>query len=357
MKVYLQYPWRFPDSPYYKSLIENPPTNIEFENVSNQKGVITNKKFFWISNFLKRNIRRFTNTFRFTLPNAHLTPSGDYSLIHCAHCLSKNVNESWIADIESPWQLYVGDKTDSAKMKVEEILYRKNCKMILPWTKATMNELLEDFPNLKGKMEVLYPAIPEKKFNKKKKKEINLIFSGRYFFRKGGLHALEAINELTKKYNNVYGIINSEVPSEIMEKYSGNKKIRFYSLMPQEKLFNLYSQSDIMVYPGYSDSFGFAYLEAMSFGIPVVTVDGYARRELIEDGKTGFIIKRKVNLNPNKPDKEISKQISEKASLLIENRKLLKNMSRNCLKEIKSGKFSVKERNRRLKNIYEGALV
>ena len=352
MKVYLQYPWKFPDSPYYKSLIENPPDDVEFENTSNQKGVITNKKFFWISNFLKRNIRRFANTFRLTTPNAHLTHPGNYDLIHCAHCLSKNSDKPWIADIESPWQLYIGKKTISAKKKVEEILSHKNCEKILPWTQATLDELVGDFPKLADKMEVLYPAIPEKKFNKRKKKEINLIFSGRYFFHKGGLHALEAIDELTKKYKHVYGIINSEVPTEIIKKYSNNKKLKFYPLMPQEKLFDLYSQSDIMIYPGYSDSFGFAYLEAMSFGIPVVTVDGYARKEIIEDGKTGFIIQRKSNLNPNQSDEEISRQISEKTSLLIKNMKFMNAMSKNCLKEIKSGKFSIKVRNEKLKNIY-----
>ena len=46
IKIYLQYPWKFPDSPYYKYLIDYPPEEIKFENISNQKGVIINKKFF-----------------------------------------------------------------------------------------------------------------------------------------------------------------------------------------------------------------------------------------------------------------------------------------------------------------------
>ena len=114
IKVYLQYPWKFPDSPYYKYLINNPPKEIEYLNVQKQEGVITNKRFFWFSNFLKRNIRKWINFFKFSIPNAHLSPDGEYDLIHCAHCLSKN-NKSWVADTEGVWQFYIGEKTKRAK--------------------------------------------------------------------------------------------------------------------------------------------------------------------------------------------------------------------------------------------------
>ena len=52
----------------------------------------------------------------------------------------------------------------------------------------------------------------------------------------------------------------------------------------------MYEKTDIFVYPGYTDTFGFSILEAMSFGIPIVTLDGFARKEIVEDGKTGFLV-------------------------------------------------------------------
>ena len=90
IKIHIQYPWKFPDSTYYKYLIDSPPEGIEFLNTRKQKGVITNKRFFWFSNFLKRNIRRWTGRLNLSIPNARLSPEGNYNLIHCAHCLSKN---------------------------------------------------------------------------------------------------------------------------------------------------------------------------------------------------------------------------------------------------------------------------
>ena len=38
MKVHLQYPWRFSDSPYYKYLITDPPQGIEYLNAHQGKG-------------------------------------------------------------------------------------------------------------------------------------------------------------------------------------------------------------------------------------------------------------------------------------------------------------------------------
>ena len=361
IKVHLQYPWKFPDSPYYKYLIDSPPEDIEFQNTKKQKGVITNKRFFWFSNFLKKNIRKWSNKLNLAIPNAHKSPKGDYNLIHCAHCLSKNKDKHWVADIERFFSLMVSwNDSKIAKDKVKKILLRKECKKILSWTREANNELIKNFPEVKEKFEVIYPAIPYKKIKiSKKNNKINLIFTGRYFYHKGGLHVLEAIDNLTKKYKNVYGIINSEVPEEILKKYSKNKKIEFYGLISQKKLFELYEKSNILVYPGYSDSFGFAYLESMAFGIPIITMNnGGCREEIIINNKTGLIcgeigdgIKTR-----NVLDKKVVFELCSNTSKLIEDDNLRKKMSKECLKTIKEGKFSIKERNKKLKRIYEEAI-
>lgn len=357
IKVYLQYPWRFPDSPYYKYLLENPPEEIMYLNaIGPKKGVITNKKFFLFSNFLKESIRNFFNFFNKSIPNAHLTKIKDcFDLIHCAHCLSRNKDRLWVVDIEGEWQFYVGEKRKKTKEKVRNILNKNVCKKIIPWTEYTAKEIIKDFPELERKIEVVYPAVP---LNKKKKKEaenIVLLFVGRYFYSKGGLHSLEVMDRLTKKYSNVKGILVSNVPKKIKEKYK-NKNIKIYNLMPHKEVLKLYENSDIFIYPGYSDTFGFALLEAMSFGIPIVTVDGIARKEIISEGKTGFIVNKSKNISLNKIDEEIISNLFNVSEKVILNKKLRKKMSQDCIEEIKKGKFSIKERNKKLKKIYEDAI-
>ena len=364
IKVYLRYPWIFPDSPYYKYLIEYPPKGIKFLNIKGQRGAITNKRLLWFSNFLKRTIRGLMNSFKISIPNVHSCPKGDYDLIHCAHCLSKNEDKPWVADIEGAWQFYIGNKTKKSKEMVKNILMRKNCKKIMPWTQATANEIIKEFSEIKEKVEVVYPAVPLLKIKKIKHEGINLLFVSRYFYGKGGPEVLEVFNYLTKKYDEVNGFIVSIVPKDILNNYSKNKKIKFFDLMPQKDLFTkFYPKGDIFVYPGYSDSFGFSLVEAMVFGLPIVTVDGFARREIISSGENGFIIPRPkifwekgIPKITKKERGQLIQNLIKKISLLIENKKLREKIGRKAFELVSKGKFSIKERNKKLRKIYEEAL-
>lgn len=365
IKVYLQYPWMFPDSPYYKNLINNPPEGIEYINIKKQKGVITRKGFFWFSNFLKKNIRKIVYMVYPTLANSHKSPNGDYDLIHCAHCLSKNKDKPWVADIEFVSQMWVAGKKPKNKNSVAKIIYSKNCKKLITWTKLMKKDLLGEFSEIKDKVEVVYPPIPILNIKRKKHSEINLFFVARYFFYKGGLHALEVIDRLTKKYSDVNGIIVSEVPKEIKNKYSKNKKIIFYSLMPQKDLFEkVYSVGDIFLYPGYSDSFGFSIPEVMSLGIPVVSFNTSTRNEIISHNKNGYLVETKLSQNElinnsfliSKENLGLISELEYFTEKLIINKKLRKDFSIKAKREISHGKFSVNKINKRLKKIYEGTL-
>lgn len=360
LKVYLQYPWKFPDSPYYKYLIDNPPKNVEFLNIGKQ-GATTSSKNLFFSHSFKRAIRRTVNLFQLPILNAHLTKTAQqYDLIHCAHCLSKNKNKPWVADFEGRWQFYLGHESQRLRKRARNILLRKNCKGIIAWSDAVKKVLLKEFPELENKIEIIYPSVPVSNIKKKKHQGTNLIFVGRYFFRKGGLHTLEVMDRLTKKYKDVNAIVVSNVPEEIKEKYSGNKKIQIYDLMPQKELLEkVYSVGDIFVYPGYSDSFGFAFLEVMSFGIPIVTFEGFARDEVIKNDVEGVIInfdqkfEKKYRFEYHEP---AIRQLEKETEKLIKNKALQKKMASNCKKTISSGRFSIKSMNEKLTKFYLKAL-
>ncbi len=362
VKVYLQYPWKVSDSQYYKSLIEYPPENVEYQNIRKKEGIIINKKKLGTFNFLKGSIRNFLEKTQIPILNIHKTNcQKDYDIIHCAHCLSKNKNKPWVADLESYWQMFIsGRDTKKGKKKALKILMRNNCKKILAWTESAKKEIILNFPKIKNKIEVVSFAMPVPKIKKIKHKGINLLFVSRYFHAKGGLHALEVFEELTKKYKEVKCTFISQTPKEIIKKYSSNSRINFFDLMPHQKLINeIFPKIDILVYPAYSDTFGFIFIESMSFGIPIIAVDGFARKDIIDEGKTGFIIEREKNKEwypKEKEGKKIIKEIIKKTSLLIDNEKLRKKMSKNCIKLIKEEKFSIKERNKKLKRIYNEVL-
>ena len=57
-------------------------------------------------------------------------------------------------------------KKKIGKKKVKKILLKKNCKKILPWKKQTEKEIINEFPEIKNKIETVYPAVPLKKIQK-----------------------------------------------------------------------------------------------------------------------------------------------------------------------------------------------
>ena len=362
IKVYIQYPWKTSDSQYYKSLIDNPPLGINYVSESTKVGMITNNTLFKTRGFLKRVLGIFLRKTGISIMNIKETKTKEkYDLIHCAHCLSKN-ESPWVADFEGAWQMWVmGKQSKWNYKKIKETLLNKNCKKIIAWTETSKKEIISQFPEIEKKVCIVSYAMPykEKRKNKKNNK-ITLLYVSRYFYNKGGLHALEVFDILTKKYNNVEAIFISSTPKKIEKKFKNNEKIKFYDLMPHKKLIEeIFPKTDILIYPGYSDSFGFIFVEALAFGLPVVTVDGFARKNIIDEGKTGYVIKRPKNLSIDKTgnvEKEVIKQIAEKTSLLIENKILREKMSKNCIKTVKNGKFSLKERNKKLKKVYEDAI-
>jgi len=118
IKVWLQYPWRSLDSPYYKYLIENPSNEIEYLNIKKQKGVIIKKSKFFFSNFLKKSIRKSTRALNLPLPNAHLTRSNQkYGLIHCAHFIFLLANCEYLI-------------TDGGSIQEESLVFKKPCVLL-----------------------------------------------------------------------------------------------------------------------------------------------------------------------------------------------------------------------------------
>lgn len=108
-----------------------------------------------------------------------------------------------------------------------------------------------------------------------------------------------------------------------------NSNVEFTGKVNKSQLINHYANALCVVCPAYEEDYGLTAIEAMAFGKPVIAcTDGGGYKELIEDGKTGFIVEPK------------GKAIADAINFLIDNPQELKKMSNNAFEE--SRKFSWK---------------
>jgi glycosyltransferase involved in cell wall biosynthesis len=357
----------------YQELINYPPKNVKY--------IYPKLETFHYGKIrmIKRNIISLIFNL-FQLPRLLYLPKNQTHLIHsCRGVLVLN-KKPWIIDFEHIVSTvgYNFNRINNPHYKriIEKFLSSKYCKKILPWSYAAKQTIFHylNAAKFKNKIEVIYPAMHKiSKFRKEKSDKIRILFVGHAFLAKGGLDLVEAFKILNKKYDVKLTMITN-LPKRF-DKLKSLPNLNFISPLPREKIFEFYRQADIFCLPSYVDSFGFVLLEAKAFGLPIVTSNFFAMPEIIRDGETGLLIKipekiRKFPFtkNPKKDlpiyinyvdkgkHKELVDQLINKLSCLIEDNKLRKKFAKEGKKEIERGKFSIEQRNKKLKKIYEEIL-
>ena len=104
--------------------------------------------------------------------------------------------------------------------------------------------------------------------------------------------------------------------------------VTFMGYVPDEKLPNLYSASDIFVLPAIYENFPFAILEAQATGLPVISTKVGGIPEFLVDNENGFLI-----------DPGDSAQLTQRVLALLQEPKLAKEMGMRGRKLIEE-KFS-----------------
>lgn len=109
--------------------------------------------------------------------------------------------------------------------------------------------------------------------------EFNLLYAGRLMYFKGFDLAIPAFAEFTRIYQGnteFYIIGNGKYKKRITDIALKNNivsRIKFIEWMNQKELLNFYKKVDVLLFPSFHDSSGNVVLEALSFGLPVVSLD------------------------------------------------------------------------------------
>lgn len=290
----------------------------------------------------------------------------------------------WVVDVEYANELVGGNEIKVVRRTVQKCLASKHCKKIMPWSNWARRTLYNSMNcnSFKEKIETVHFGMRPKEPTKKKSDDnVTLLFVGSVnlynalnFEAKGGVEVIEAFLELRKKYDRVTLVIRSWIPPEIRAKCARNPDIRILdSPLSEETLARLYASSDIFLFPAHLN-LGMVILEAMSYELPVIARRIYDVPEAVEDMRTGLLLDplptvpyymwngapnsfdRNLIASVRKYRSQLVSQIVEKTSLLIENTPLRRRLGRQARALIEEGEFSVKNRNMKLKRIFDEAM-
>jgi glycosyltransferase involved in cell wall biosynthesis len=196
-------------------------------------------------------------------------------------------------------------------------------------TKGVVNGLIGN----KKPSVVAYPptdrfgeAITEKEIvERSRSNELRILFLGNVMERKGLHTLLSAVKGLTSKVRvDVVGSLTSEpeYAKRIQSFIKDNELSSFVFLhdaLDNEPLKGKLRRAHVLIVPSSYEGFGIVYLEGMGFGLSAIGTTAGAAGEVIEHGKTGFLIE------PND-----STALTKHISILATDRELLTQLSLNA---------------------------
>jgi D-inositol-3-phosphate glycosyltransferase len=149
-----------------------------------------------------------------------------------------------------------------------------------------------------------------------------VLYVGRFDPIKGIDRLLEAMAHLKHLKRLRLVIVGGDGPGtteyqnlrQLCAKFGIQKSVLFVGRVEQNQLPPYYSAADALVVPSYYESFGLVGLESLACGTPVVATRVGAMEDIIENGKSGYVV---ADLTPRKLANSIEKIISNSAGSLL----------------------------------------
>lgn len=277
---FLNYKWDYID-------IELLPTYIEGSKL---------KRILFFLKGVVRYIKRLIKN-DFDIVHIHMSYKGSFFRKFIIVKLSKLFNKKTIIHLHgSEFEVFYNKSNKIIKKLIKDIL--QSCNLVI-----VLGEMW------KGIIEDIAPDSNIRVFNNAvnipdytviwNKDKINVLFLGVLIKRKGIYDLIEAIRLLNEdgiiKEKNINFIIGGTGPEEEgiknkINEYNLEFCIEMTGWVSGDLKEELFKKSQIFILPSYNEGLPMAILEAMSYGIPVISTNVGSISEAVIDKKTGYLI-------------------------------------------------------------------
>jgi len=198
------------------------------------------------------------------------------------------------------WHGFNLDVADKIKLKWSQVFSALfNCADLTVVLSAEFRERLLNL-GIKHSIVVFRTLVDEAQFRtfkieKKKSDPIRLLFLSRIEKNKGIREAIAAFQVLKKKYPDITFDVVGEGPLlQLLRRFLPQKSgicFHGYKIGVEKEL--LFKNAQIFVFPSYTEGMPTCVIEAMAFGLPVVTTMVGGLADFFEEGRHGLIAEKK----------------------------------------------------------------
>jgi UDP-glucose:(heptosyl)LPS alpha-1,3-glucosyltransferase len=192
----------------------------------------------------------------------------------------------------------------------KKLAVSKKCRLFMPVSRTAQDIIVEEFPQLGNKTQVMHPGVDTTKFapcntpaqKKARKGEFGfaeedtvLLFIGMNFELKGLdniMTALKLMNQDASKKLKLLVVGKGDVAkySQRAKDIGIDKDVVFTG--PRTDMENIYCCGDLLILLSEFDTFGMVVLEAMASSLPVIISETVGAKDLVNNGANGFVVPR-----------------------------------------------------------------
>ncbi|MEA3148955.1 MAG: UDP-glucose:(heptosyl)LPS alpha,3-glucosyltransferase [Verrucomicrobiota bacterium] len=183
-------------------------------------------------------------------------------------------------------------------LQLERNLFeQKGARHVIANSDMVRKEIINEFAYPPEKISVVYNGLPNNHFKRKpqsrlamrrrwglRENDIAFLFAGSGWDRKGLKYGLQAIERISNPN------VRLLVAGTGQKRSYRSEKVRFLGPVPD--MDSLFAAADMFILPTVYDPFSNACLEALSYGLPVITTLTNGFSEIVESGRHGEIIGR-----------------------------------------------------------------
>ncbi len=284
------------------------------------------KAYIELLNHIKKNT--------FDVIHIHMSYKGSFHRKYLVAKKCKKANKKVIIHLHgSEFKLFYTNGSDNLKKKVVKLFEMVDKVIVLG--KEWYDFICEIAPKTNVMIinnSISIPDYKKESFNKCRK----ILFMGALIKRKGVLDLLKATMLVYNKgFDNFKLLIagsgeEEKLLKQYVEENGLSRNVEFLGWISFEKKEEILKTTDLFVLPSYNEGLPIAILEAMAYGIPIISTNVGSINEAVKDGVNGFLI------NPGNIE-----QLSERIIELIANEELLHFQSKESIRIVEE-KFSDK---------------